>query len=97
MLRSSQLWLFNFLLRSVVGSLSKFSMRALLALLFKPSPGGRSECDKHKLSLGGVEDETVVPALLYSSSSGIGVQDLSGLKRSIFLNSSRVFSPKSLS
>src|SRR6185295_5016194 len=32
---------------------------------------------------------------LYSFSSETGVQDLSGSKRSIFLNSSRVFGPKS--
>lgn len=33
----------------------------------------------------------------YSCSAGTGVQDLSGLKRSIFLNSSRVVGPKSFS
>ena len=36
-------------------------------------------------------------SLAYSSCSGTGVQDLSGLKRSILLNSSRVVGPKSFS
>jgi len=34
---------------------------------------------------------------VYSSSAGTGVQDLSGLNRSMFLNSSRVLGPKSFS
>ncbi len=36
-------------------------------------------------------------AFFYSGLSGTGVQDLSGLKSSIFLNSSRVVGPRSFS
>ena len=40
----------------------------------------------------------IVPSWLpYSSSSGTGVQDLSGLKRSIFINSLKLANPKSFS
>jgi hypothetical protein len=44
------------------------------------------------------QNSTFVPSWLpYSSSSGTGVQDLSGLKRSIFINSLKLANPKSFS
>jgi hypothetical protein len=44
-----------------------------------------------------IQNFTLLPVAAYSSSSGTGVHDLSGLKRSIFMNSLKLANPKSFS
>jgi hypothetical protein len=44
-----------------------------------------------------IQNFTLLPVAAYSASSGTGVQDLSGLKRSIFINSLKLANPKSFS
>jgi hypothetical protein len=41
-----------------------------------------------------IQNFTLLPVAAYSSSSGTGVHDLSGLKRSIFINSLKLANPK---